>query len=265
MNPLLKLCVCASICLLVVRSSPFASAQPFFACNFQQAGLAYNLSVLYGTQIHGANADGGWLFYLNMYGVAPICNGNGAMACQEDASYPGVVYDTAFPNDNIFSHYWSVLPGGISLTAFGSRQYCQYDGNERTTVVQVLCDYTITTVPANFSIPVVEGPVCTYTMVITHISGCGTPIVNTTMAPASTVAPQVLSSNSVDQSTVTGAGFGSGLVVGIVLTVAVGVAFVWMKRRGGKTEGKWNKMDDDKHLNMGTMQGSTARDETTNL
>lgn len=206
-----------------------------------------------------------------MCNVAPACKRDGAMACQAPFNDPTSVYDLAFPNDDVAPHFWTWIPGGIQLDAFGSGLYCQYEGNERKSIVQVYCNPNVTSAPKNFSNFVVEGPPCTYTMTISHSAGCGGPIPQT-----STVTPVV--SSSTDQSTVTGAGIGVGIIIGIALTVAAGATFIWVKRRtradnftdattdkrGTTGANKWNKFEDDK-INMSTIPGTEtgSTDETS--
>lgn len=270
MNPVAKLCVASLWCalLLVVLSPSSGSAQVLpdtFSCMTTINGSFFNLSSLTGTQITGQSADQYWTFYLDMCTVAPACRRDGAMACQEPTGNPGTIYDTAFPNDDIASHYWTELNngalGGIQLDAYGSGLYCQYEGDERKTVVQIWCDPTIVSVPLTMSGPVVEGPSCTYTMQINHTSGCALPLPPT--SPPATSPP--VCSSSTDQTVVTGAGIGVGIVIGCVVTAVVGIGFIYVKRLGAPpagTTGKWNKFDDDKAINMSTLPETTSREET---
>jgi len=167
------------------------------------------------------------------------------------------IYYIGLPNDDIFPHVWTPIPNGIQLTAYGpSIQNCP-----RVTIVQVLCNANITAVPQNLTLPVTEAPTCNYHLTITHASGCGYPVVNTTAAPITTSAP-VNCGSSTSDTTVTGAGFGVGLVVGVVISVIAAVALLSCKRCRGKAGSKWNKMDDDKSLQM---PGTASREETTNM
>lgn len=170
------------------------------------------------------------------------------------------VWDLAFPNDDVDTHYWTPILSvngsapGIQLTAFGSGLNCDLEGFERRSKVQVLCD-TNSTVPTTFSGFVEEGPICTYTMKINHTAGCGTPYVPPP-PPASPSCP-------VDESKVTGAGFGVGALVGTVVTLGAVAGYFYYKRRLGGTQSggkQWRQLDDDKGVYLAGGQVQTTTD-----
>lgn len=265
MNPVIAFAlVCCGISLFKIS---FASAQTF-SCYTELNGTAYNLTSLTGTEISGVSGD--YTFYLNMCGVGPHCRRDGAMACQISNYDPiNTQYDIAFSNDDVAPHNWTTIPNGVQLQAYGSGIYCGAEGNERRAVIQILCAPNVTTVPTSFNQTVWESPTCTYNMVIVHQSGCGYPVVPT--LPPTSVPCNTIADTTTDQSKVTGAGFGVGVVVGSVLTGAIGVALVFLKRRsGGSTSsgatGKWNQFSDSDGtaVNMGGMGMNTETPRETN-
>jgi hypothetical protein len=260
---LLFVCVLCFVSLFVF-SSPFghpisfASAQTF-PCSFAVNNSFYNLTSLSGTQINGTGNDGAYVFYLQLCSVAPACSLDGSMSCQAVDNDAYAVYNVAFPNDNISPHFWTVIPGGIQLDAFGSRLYCESFGNERKGIVQIFCDPSITTPPLFFSSEVMEGPPCSYTMTINHTAGCALPL------PATSNAASVGVSGT-DQSTVTSAGFGVGFLVGFIVAVALAIVSIILRRRCfGKPSNKWSKMDEDKNVNVNMQTTETTTPEATNM
>lgn len=237
-------CLCFLLALILSSSSPngFVSAEEdqYIDCETITNNTYWNLTSLIETQITGHDSNNQWNYFLQMCRVAPACKRDGAMACQQSTSNLNDIFDTAFANDNIDYHYWTMIPGGIQLTAYGSGIYCQTKGNERKTVIQVYCS-TNSTIPNTFDGPVVEGPDCTYTMRFNHTSGCGMP-------PPPPIAPPKTCSDT-DQSKVTAAGFFTGAIVGAVLAVGVQFTYAWYKRRngGGETNKgsgstQWNRL-----------------------
>lgn len=271
------LSVSLQVCLLLVlllSSVATVRAQTGFPCTYTtQNNTLYNLTSLMGFQITGSSPTGDNNYYLSMCGVAPFCKRDGSMACQ---AAPGQspesvnVYDVAYSNDDIAPHFWSVVPGGIQLTAYGSRIYCTNSGDERTGKFTIYCDPRYNGTITSFTGPVVESPTCTYNFYINHTAGCPLalppattqPPVTTTTTIAPTPCSCEIATTSTDQTTFTGAGFGVGVGVGIVICAATTIAYVFITRRLGKR--RWKQMDDEpKGMQMGTLESGATSDETT--
>lgn len=253
MNPTLKVSVTIStiLCVLFLFSSNsnyLVSAQDAhniyeFPCYTVINNAFYNLTSLQGNEITGS--DDYYNYYYDFCQVSPHCKEDGSMACQIPKNDPNTIYDIAWPNDDILPHVWDVIqnPAGIQLTAFGSGTYCNKSSDYRRTIIHVLCDQNQITAPTTVIGNVTEGPACTYTFVIKHVSGCALPVPPTS-APA----------GSGDSNGVTGAGFGVGFVIGLVVCVAaVGGYVYYQKHRAGGHENQFKKVgtnsgDDDKSV-----------------
>lgn len=245
------------------NSNSLVNAQ-FFTCNAVVNGSFYNLSSLTGTQISGNNSNNGWMYFMNVCAVSPACHEDGAMVCQSPSTDPSSIFDLAYPNDDVLPHFWTKIPGGIELTAFGSGRYCQRWGDYRRTIIHVYCNESITEAPKSFSGPVVEAPDCTYTFQIQHVSGCPLPIPATPETP--TAAPST--GGGGDSNAVTGAGVGVGIIVGLIIAlIFVGGYVIWKKRQAESSTGQFRKVGghgegDDKNVYLAARPHDGATSQT---
>jgi hypothetical protein len=230
------------------------NAQYFFPCQVIANGSFYNLTALSTVQITGNSSDNYFSYFLQLCAVAPKCHESGSMACQaHNILDPDQWYGVAFPNDDVFPHFWSAIKAGpnvtqygIELTAFGEGRLCSKYGDYRRLIVHVYCDPTQIDPPLTVVGSVVEAPTCTYTFIINHVSGCPLPI-------PPTIAINGGSSSSAEG--VTGAGVGVGIIVGLVIaSILVGGYVYWKKQ---KAPDKFRKVgsqgDDDKNVYVAAM------------